>query len=664
MTELMGKLNSNLRRIYNDFLRTQAGQQPLNPSNPDWLNGGDAYFVMVQHTGNLAELEALGLTNTTDLGETLASGEIQLQNLEQLASSTTVVHIEYGSSNEPLLDTSVPEVKADQVWTLNKTTGVFGSGETGAGVVIGIIDSGIDIYHTDFQIALKETRIKRIWDPGLDPEPGESSPELSLLAPGRSSSYGVEYTEDDINTHLQGGVQIRHRDCSGHGTHVASIAAGNGQTKNRGETFKFVGVAPEANLVIVKIFNLEKDNPPAFSQRFIDAVHYIENVVKTDNELKDQPFVINYSGGSSTGPHDGLTSQEVFLTNHFRDAKGKVFVTAGGNSANLNRHAVIRIPSGGSIEVPFTLEDNRASLTDFRCCVEKDNTLTLRVDIWYRDVVGVKVEVKLPTDRYFWPQTDANNDSVEVVRGDLASGFFDSDKYFELSNAQQSVNRPAEPTANPPIQASTLHRSQIQLAVKPPDKHLHATGDYVLRISGPEGTELHAWCSGDHRQFFMIRDQASAPPAIEIKQTEDLIGTPAGARHVLTVAAYDNLTGNIFQKSSRGGLVDYAGVGNLAVKPDLSAPGEQIEAAMSSAALFANLWGELNPDYVNLTGTSMAAPHVSGAVALMLQKKNDLDLTDIYAILGTIGQGIRSASPAKDFGAGKLDVKGAIDNVP
>ena len=122
---------------------------------------------------------------------------------------------------------------------------------------------------------------------------------------------------------LGGLGNFRHRDCAGHGTHVASTAVGNGRDK-----YQYIGVAPEADLIIVKVLYLKKIPPrwaaPIFPLTSCSEMQspYILNVAKTI--FSNRPVVINCSFGSDTGPHDGFTDEEDFLTNKFAGATGQV----------------------------------------------------------------------------------------------------------------------------------------------------------------------------------------------------------------------------------------------------------------------------------------------------------------------------------------------------
>ena len=108
-------------------------------------------------------------------------------------------------------------------------------GLTGKNIIIGIIDTGIDIQNPLFQNAVGQTRILAAWDQSVPG--GEQTGEF----PG----YGTVYTGDEINEAIRNGTSVL-QDENGHGTFLAGIAAG-------GKTDDFTGVAPEADFVIVKL---------------------------------------------------------------------------------------------------------------------------------------------------------------------------------------------------------------------------------------------------------------------------------------------------------------------------------------------------------------------------------------------------------------------------
>ena len=293
MPTVWDKLDDGLASVYSKYL------QGL---------GGEKLHVLIRYRGDPSELVTAGFEMVWNDGAGLATGALRMEDVERVAARPEVIRISYSHDDLPDLDKSIPDIKANQVWTL--TGGAF-TGTTGNGVLIGIIDTGIDFTHDFFMsnLAPKTTRILRIWDQGLIKVGAESTPDVGLLHPGTPGAYGVEYTFFEINQFLRavpGALPIRHRDCAGHGTHVASIAAGDGRT-----AFNYVGVAPKVELVIVKLLFLE--NAPAvgavgvsFEQRFMDAVHYIRGL----GAIQSKPVVINYSAGSSMGPHDGLTQNE------------------------------------------------------------------------------------------------------------------------------------------------------------------------------------------------------------------------------------------------------------------------------------------------------------------------------------------------------------------
>jgi hypothetical protein len=190
----------------------------------------------------------------------------------------------------------------------------------GAGVVVGIVDTGIDWNHRDFSNdgAPDTTRILAIWDQTISSHAGGAFPA--------GYSYGAEYTKASIDAKLAGGANvINTTDTDGHGTHVASIAAGDGSATNGvipAGTFK--GFAPAADLVIVKT--------TFFDSEILDGIAYI--VAKA--QAAGKRAVINLSLGGQGGPHDGTSTFEAGIS--AVAASTPVFVAAGNDHA-LQPHA-------------------------------------------------------------------------------------------------------------------------------------------------------------------------------------------------------------------------------------------------------------------------------------------------------------------------------------
>jgi subtilisin family serine protease len=164
---------------------------------------------------------------------------------------------------------------------------------------------------------------------------------------------------------------------------------------------------------------------------------------------------------------------------------------------------------------------------------------------------------------------------------------------------------------------------------------------------------LHAWTQINNGHRFSVTDPLSAAASPSINVTDE--NTIGGARtlpFIITVASYDHAKGTIAHDSSRGPVVDFSGSGPIATKPDIAAPGQEITSAQSSTGDFPPeaIKYMLGTFYVTMGGTSMATPHITGVVALMLGKNKSLTTADIFSKLKA-----RSASPVNDFGRGKVD---------
>lgn len=194
----------------------------------------------------------------------------------------------------------------------------------GRGVLVAVIDSGVDYFHPDFRKEDGTTRIRAIWDQSAAEElPGEISPgaqeEISREAQSGISretqeeiSRGVqsgigrgmrgrEYTQEEINRALAAGSReagyriVPEQDLSGHGTEVLGIAAGNGRSSGG----RFRGMAPESELLIVKLGTPQPDGFP----RTTELMRAVEYAVRKAEELR-MPLALNLSFGNVYGSHE------------------------------------------------------------------------------------------------------------------------------------------------------------------------------------------------------------------------------------------------------------------------------------------------------------------------------------------------------------------------
>ena len=201
---------------------------------------------------------------------------------------------------------------------------------SGEGVLVGIIDTGINYLDPIFRNLDGSTRIRRIWD----------QEEQSGTAP-REIGYGSEYTREQINLAIQSEnpkETVPSFGTDGHGTFVASVACGGANPENL-----FIGAAPEAEMVIVKLkeakeylreyYFVDCDARCYQENDLIAAVFYLQ---KVQEELK-RPLVICLAVGTSFGGHGGYSILSEYLQN-VAASEGIGIVTGSGNEADKRHH--------------------------------------------------------------------------------------------------------------------------------------------------------------------------------------------------------------------------------------------------------------------------------------------------------------------------------------
>jgi subtilisin family serine protease len=538
--------------------------------------------LLARFTGDTRALARAGLVVTSQADDVIA-GFAPLARLDQIAGVRGMDVLEQSRPLRAELDLSMPATRANLVHAGPPV-------RRGASVIVGIIDSGIDWRHGCFRHANGTSRVLRIWDQWLSPVAGESSPA--------GFGYGVEYTKAQIDAHLASAspaVPVRHTDTNGHGTHVAGIAAGNGAPAGDGRpAFTFVGLAPEADLVMVA--NRIDTAGLGDSANTLDAASWIFALAQS----LGRPCVINQSQGDYIGPHDGTSLLERGI-DALLATKGRAMVKSAGNAALDAAHAMGTVAAGASLALPM-----RVAAAD-----STDDT----IDIWYEGVDRFGISIAPPTGAASAMLAPPATTTVALANGNRA--FVDS----TLANPFNRDNR-------------------IFIRLQRGTRPAIEAGTWTLRVHGLTVTRgtVHAWIQRGNGPRFLA-------PVVSAAST---ISIPGTARRIVTVGSF------ITRGAGVGGLSSFSSRGPTRdgrIKPEISAPGEEIVSALAGASG--------TSQYTGMSGTSMAAPHVTGALALMLQRTKKATVAKLRSRLTTkaVADAFTGATPNADWGHGKLDAK-------
>jgi len=413
------------------------------------------------------------------------------------------------------LESSV-SIEKSGIGAVQRTPGL---GLIGRGVIIGIVDTGIDYRHPAFKFNDRTTRILSIWD---QTQVGSTPP--------RGFTFGAEYTRELINFALISEnpfAIVPTVDTIRHGTAIASIIAGRPN-----DDYNFSGVVPDADLLVVKL-KTAKENlknlffvpESALCYQESDIILGIRYLVTTAQRL-NRPLIICIALGSSQGGHDGRGASSIYLDYLVQQPKIGV-VVAAGNEGNSRRHY-------------FNSTQSAPYVNSFRLNVGT-NDKGLSMEIWPYIPSRLFIEITTPTwetSRIIYPTF---GECQKIVFQSVESVVWVNNIIFEEETGDQLI----------------LVRFQNI-----------ASGTWYFRVGSTENESFsfHAWLpSGNlisNETFFLD----SNPDTTIIAQGD--------AIHPLTVTAYNTLDGNILNESSRG----YTRMG--LVKPDVGAPGYLLPCAL------------------------------------------------------------------------------------
>jgi subtilisin family serine protease len=577
---------------------------PAGPSDP-WAE------VIVRGYGTESAVQMAGGIVGSRLGE-VVTARLPLSQVYRLADSPGVEFVEASTLMYPTLDTSVPEIGVDIL---------HGGGYNlkGDSVLVAIYDSGIDFTHDDFRNSDGTTRIVAIWDQ----TDNSGSPPSGYVD-------GSEWTQAQIDAELITPGTVTQVDVTGHGTHVAGIAAGNGLATGGGQdSLRHVGVAPEADILVIKggddVFQ---------SADVLDGVAYAFAKAAS----LGLPMVVNLSLGGHTGSHDGLSAYEQGL-----DAQvgtGQVIVIAAGNEGSMAVHGQTTVTSISPVN---TIQFD---ITDYTPEVGADND-KVSFDIWYESSANVSVMVTAPGNTTYGPYgwstaltvNDQSEGAVEIQSGSGGAGL---DNRMILEVRDETVGQ--EP-------ANGTWTLTFDLTIGST-----ATVDLWIYETSFGGTQRATVTGG-------TPDYAVAIPGTAIEPIT--VGSYV-TKHSWT--AFDALTYSYLGSDRTADYSTFSSWGpsrDGRTKPEITAPGQGIMSALSLDMFYpGDSWVDLDGVHRLSQGTSQAAPHVTGVVALMLQSDDTLTNAAIkgHLISSARSDGFTGSLPNPTWGHGKLDGKAAVDS--
>jgi uncharacterized protein (TIGR03437 family) len=564
-----------------------------------------------------AEIEGQGFIIRARLGSVLVTS-VELEQLPKLASLSSISQLHAARLSHTLFEREtarMKELKPRALRAINDAANAAvrapearsSFNVTGRGVVVGVIDSGIDWKHADFRKADGTTRIKALWD-------------LSDTANSGPGGVGRVYTEAEINAALNSQGTVNEKDLNNHGTHVTGTAAGNGLAAGNGVAAgTFAGIAPEADLVIVKGTRSQGNASGFRNDDQIAALQWIAERAAALNE----PFVINMSLGGHGGQHDGTDDVETAIDALLAQGAGRQVVIAAGNEGESPIHIGGILGQNVMASLPFTHGP--------------DTRLLL---VYYNASDSISAGLTKPDGSTVAPVTFGNS-------------FTDADVEIENAAGNNGTNTRG---------VAILFKRRVE-------------GNWRLNLRGDKIAQgrVDAWAVDDNGVAFAdtVRDGLSH------------VGSPAVGKNSIAVANYvtktqfTDVTGAPQTRTDQGMLGAGAASSSTGltrdgrIKPEIAAPGSYLMSTMSADVMPAVVDRDqaLTGKHNVYLGTSMATPVTSGVIALMLQANRNLNSAQIKRILWrtAINDQHTGASISHKFGYGKLNaldaVRAARDNV-
>jgi subtilisin family serine protease len=544
-------------------------------------------------------------------------------------------------------------------------SGLGGTSYNGSGVIVGVVDSGIQCDNADF-ITSGTSRIIAYWDQSFS---------FSATCTGGTGVQGVpqevagtggcEYTAEAI----QAGTCTESPDSDtseGHGTHVTGIAAGSNST--------YTGMAPGASIIAVLQSSSDASSGGTFSSSVIDAVNYIFRRAQQTNK----PAVANISLGTSLGAHDDTSNFEQGLNALLSGVQGRAIVNAQGNEnlptsdssfATLGGiHALISA-SSSTVAYEYLLRSNTASSAAY-------SAGGAVADIWL--AAGGTCTVALNAF------SGTQKTSATVAVSGVSAG-------NQSSGTDGTITVTINFTDNANANNGKQHAQVVVTGASSSKSTSLDNYTYDLIFSGT--CSGHAWLYPDQTAYIDFTKNLNATTNATYGYTyvagdsNYTTTIPATASSVIAAGSFmgrtfwTNILGASVNNTSTsstcstgyGGTVSdislFSSLGPTAdgrTKPDITAPGEPIVSTLASTASVATACKADSTHHV-LWGTSMSSPAVAGIVALILQRNGCLTPAQIKSALTTYAStdsstGTIASTGSNTWGFGKVNALSSVVN--
>ena len=343
LDELNGKIDLNpsttsSRPLGRPFVGKNGPKSNRLVATPDTINGKVyiSCFLRLQNDNDVAELEALGVEIQTRFINGLVTALIPIEKIEEVAGISNVSRINVASLMRHYTDAARTSTNVDDVlsWSDDARTAGLLQGYDGTGVLLGVIDTGIDFNHIAFKDKNGNSRIKRAYV--------------------YNGSLAKEYASNEITS------STTDNKSEDHGTHTSTTAGGS-SVKVSGNTVTvtddhanatYGGMAPGADLYLAGVNGL---NDTYLSNAFDKVITYADQ--------NNMPVVVSNSWGSQYGPHDGTSDYSDVIATYFGDNyPNHICLFASSNDADNSKDG-----EGGGYHLSGTASSNSPLRSILRC---------------------------------------------------------------------------------------------------------------------------------------------------------------------------------------------------------------------------------------------------------------------------------------------------------